>query len=66
MLKINPLNKGFSQKLQDPEKKIKAINPPKKQRKYLSRKSHLQLKISTIAILKKYVHRGCTCRGHVA
>ena len=30
MLKINPLNKGFSQKLQDPEKKIKIINPPKK------------------------------------
>ena len=31
VLPIDPLNKSFSQKLQYPEKKIKAINPPKKQ-----------------------------------
>ena len=31
MLQIDPLKKSFSQKLQYPEKKIKAINPPKKQ-----------------------------------
>ena len=31
MLQIYPLNKSFSQKLQCPEKKIKAINPPKMQ-----------------------------------
>ena len=31
MLQIDPLYKIFSQKLQYPEKKIKAINPPKKQ-----------------------------------
>ena len=31
MLQIDPLTKSFSQKLQNPEKKIKAINPPKKQ-----------------------------------
>ena len=31
MLQIDPLTKSFSQKLQYPETKIKAINPPKKQ-----------------------------------
>ena len=31
MLQIDPLNKSFSQKLEYPEKKIKAINPSKKQ-----------------------------------
>ena len=31
MLQIDPLYKSISQKLQYPEKKIKAINPPKKQ-----------------------------------
>ena len=31
MLQIDPLYESFSQKLQYPEKKIKAINPPKKQ-----------------------------------
>ena len=31
ILQIDTLNKSFSQKLQYPEKKIKAINPPKKQ-----------------------------------
>ena len=30
MLQIDPLNKSFSQKLQYSEKKIKALNPPKK------------------------------------
>ena len=54
MLQTDHLNKIFSQKLQYPEIKIKTINPPKKQCKQLFQNSPLQVKISTIAILKKY------------
>ena len=55
MLRINRINKRFSQKVQYPEKKLQAIDPPKNQRNKLFQKSSLKSEnIYNIAILKKF------------
>ena len=55
MLRINRINKRFSQKVQYPEKKLQVIDPPKNQRNKLFQKSSLKSEnIYNIAILKKF------------